>query len=127
MLLFTPQALHFPMRLCDPTPLASLFVCCQLPESPHPANTDRSCVLPPQTTAVVRIPFEIVKQQLQAKLHDGAAACIRHIWATKGVSGFFTGYSSLVLREVSRCSVSRSHLCCCPSLCHAAAGCDEST
>ncbi|EDQ90313.1 uncharacterized protein MONBRDRAFT_32044 [Monosiga brevicollis MX1] len=50
--------------------------------------------------AVIRTPFEIVKQQLQAKIHDRPTTAVRHIWQTQGFKGFFNGYFSLVLREV---------------------------
>lgn len=52
------------------------------------------------TTAVVRMPFEIVKQQLQAGAHGSARDCVRHILVTQGPTGFWKGYFSLVLREV---------------------------
>eukprot|EP00730_Choanoeca_flexa_P008227 TRINITY_DN12464_c0_g1_i1.p2 TRINITY_DN12464_c0_g1~~TRINITY_DN12464_c0_g1_i1.p2 ORF type:complete len:278 (+),score=62.44 TRINITY_DN12464_c0_g1_i1:4909-5742(+) len=51
-------------------------------------------------TAVIRTPFEIVKQQLQAKIHATPGAAVRTIWAVHGLRGFFTGYGSLVMREV---------------------------
>ncbi|EGD79087.1 hypothetical protein PTSG_02054 [Salpingoeca rosetta] len=52
------------------------------------------------TTAVVRMPFEVVKQQLQAHVHPTTSACVSHILKTKGLPGFWEGYVSLVMREI---------------------------
>ena len=78
-----------------------------------------------QTTGVVRIPFEIVKQQLQANMHPTPGACIKHIVNTSGVRGLFKGYVSLVSREVSRSRAASPHpLLAAPALCSTSPSCD---
>eukprot|EP00049_Salpingoeca_infusionum_P010041 m.170233 g.170233 ORF g.170233 m.170233 type:complete len:287 (-) comp14524_c0_seq4:287-1147(-) len=52
------------------------------------------------TTAAVRMPFEMIKQRRQAGLCTSNTACIQDILRTKGVAGFWSGYFSLVMREV---------------------------
>lgn len=51
-------------------------------------------------TAIVRMPFETVKQQVQAGQFKTPTECIRHIVNTQGPRGFWKGYVSLVLREI---------------------------
>eukprot|EP01147_Barroeca_monosierra_P006655 gene6655-9434_t len=52
------------------------------------------------TTAVVRMPFEVVKQQLQAHIHPTTRECVSHIFSNKGITGFWEGYVSLIVREI---------------------------
>lgn len=51
--------------------------------------------------STVRVPFEVVKQQLQSGQHGGSVrVAVASIWRTQGVTGFLNGYGSLVLREL---------------------------
>jgi solute carrier family 25 (mitochondrial S-adenosylmethionine transporter), member 26 len=52
------------------------------------------------SSSTVRVPFEVVKQRLQSGINKTSAQAVRAIFAQQGVRGFFTGYSSLVLREL---------------------------
>jgi solute carrier family 25 S-adenosylmethionine transporter 26 len=49
---------------------------------------------------VVRVPFEVVKQQLQAGLHNSAFSAFRHIVKNAGPRGLYVGFWSTVLREM---------------------------
>jgi solute carrier family 25 (mitochondrial S-adenosylmethionine transporter), member 26 len=51
-------------------------------------------------SSTVRVPFEVVKQRLQSGVNKTASGAVRAIFAQQGVRGFFTGYSSLVIREL---------------------------
>ncbi len=51
-------------------------------------------------TACVRNPFEVVKQQMQAGLHDSAMNAVRYIIQKEGLAGLYNGYVSLIFREV---------------------------
>ena len=51
------------------------------------------------TSAVVRNPFEVCKQQVQAGYHTGYSVPVA-ILRTQGFKGFFAGLGSLVFREV---------------------------
>ncbi|CEO96366.1 Mitochondrial carrier protein [Plasmodiophora brassicae] len=48
----------------------------------------------------VRVPFEVVKQQLQAGMHSSTVECVKSIVRRDGVAGLYRGYMSTVLREV---------------------------
>ena len=50
--------------------------------------------------STVLTPGEVVKQQVQAGLHKDPLTACRTILKTKGVRGFYQGYSSLVARDV---------------------------
>ncbi|KAI0561467.1 mitochondrial carrier (BOU / S-adenosylmethionine carrier) [Gracilaria domingensis] len=50
--------------------------------------------------STVRAPFEVVKQRVQSGLYAGAGAAIRGTIAKEGLAGFYTGYGSLVIREL---------------------------
>lgn len=50
--------------------------------------------------ATVRVPFEVVKQRLQSGVHSSAMGAVKSIIAKEGVTGFFAGYGSLILREL---------------------------
>eukprot|EP00735_Rhodelphis_limneticus_P001373 TRINITY_DN11977_c0_g1::TRINITY_DN11977_c0_g1_i1::g.16926::m.16926 TRINITY_DN11977_c0_g1::TRINITY_DN11977_c0_g1_i1::g.16926 ORF type:complete len:321 (-),score=0.70,sp/Q94AG6/SAMC1_ARATH/41.40/3e-70,Mito_carr/PF00153.22/1.1e-14,Mito_carr/PF00153.22/1.1e-16,Mito_carr/PF00153.22/4e-29 TRINITY_DN11977_c0_g1_i1:464-1426(-) len=47
-----------------------------------------------------RVPFEVVKQQLQAGLHTNSFDCVRAILRTRGFIGLYTGFVSQVFREI---------------------------
>lgn len=49
---------------------------------------------------VMRVPFEILKQRLQAGLHATTSAAALHVYHTNGLRGFYTGFWSTVAREV---------------------------
>lgn len=49
---------------------------------------------------LVRNPFEVVKQQMQAGLHKSTGAAFSSILKSSGVRGFYVGYGSTVLREI---------------------------
>mmetsp|Transcript_5837 Transcript_5837/g.17472 ORF Transcript_5837/g.17472 Transcript_5837/m.17472 type:complete len:344 (+) Transcript_5837:141-1172(+) len=51
-------------------------------------------------SSAVRVPFEVVKQRLQAGSFASAGQAVRAILAAEGVRGLFTGYGSLVMREM---------------------------
>jgi solute carrier family 25 S-adenosylmethionine transporter 26 len=50
--------------------------------------------------ALVRNPFEVVKQQMQAGMHESAVGAVRSIVKADGFIGLYNGYSSLVMREI---------------------------
>lgn len=50
--------------------------------------------------STVRAPFEVIKQRLQSGLYSGAGAAIRGTFANQGFAGFYTGYFSLIIREL---------------------------
>jgi solute carrier family 25 (mitochondrial S-adenosylmethionine transporter), member 26 len=50
--------------------------------------------------STVRVPFEVVKQRLQSGLNKSTAEAVRAVIAKEGVGGFFTGYTSLIVREL---------------------------
>mmetsp|Transcript_6503 Transcript_6503/g.19744 ORF Transcript_6503/g.19744 Transcript_6503/m.19744 type:complete len:290 (+) Transcript_6503:138-1007(+) len=52
------------------------------------------------TSSAVRVPFEKVKQRLQAGLDRGTLAAFRQLLCSGGVRGLFSGYSTLVVREL---------------------------
>lgn len=51
-------------------------------------------------SSTVRVPFEVVKQRMQSGMYTSARAAVRGTLAKEGVAGFFSGYGSLVLREL---------------------------
>lgn len=50
--------------------------------------------------STVRAPFEVVKQRLQSGMYGSPLAAVRSIAAKEGFTGFFTGYTSLMIREL---------------------------
>eukprot|EP00188_Purpureofilum_apyrenoidigerum_P004085 Plantae.Rhodophyta-Purpureofilum_apyrenoidigerum.ctg44682.p1 GENE.Plantae.Rhodophyta-Purpureofilum_apyrenoidigerum.ctg44682~~Plantae.Rhodophyta-Purpureofilum_apyrenoidigerum.ctg44682.p1 ORF type:complete len:295 (+),score=44.13 Plantae.Rhodophyta-Purpureofilum_apyrenoidigerum.ctg44682:112-996(+) len=52
------------------------------------------------TSSAVRVPFEKVKQRLQAGLDKGTVSAFRHLLHGQGLRGLFSGYSTLVIREL---------------------------
>mmetsp|Transcript_16012 Transcript_16012/g.19869 ORF Transcript_16012/g.19869 Transcript_16012/m.19869 type:complete len:279 (+) Transcript_16012:216-1052(+) len=49
---------------------------------------------------LVRVPTENVKQKLQAGLYKRTSTALKGIIETQGLSGFYTGYSITLLREI---------------------------
>ncbi|XP_064400358.1 mitochondrial S-adenosylmethionine carrier protein-like isoform X1 [Halichondria panicea] len=49
---------------------------------------------------IARVPFELVKQRLQANCHLKASFVVRNILATEGLRGLFRGYFSTVTRDI---------------------------
>ncbi|KAJ1502690.1 hypothetical protein HMI55_002783 [Coelomomyces lativittatus] len=52
------------------------------------------------SACVVRVPTEVVKQRLQAKLYSSTWNAIWTMYRTEGILGFYRGYFSTVLREI---------------------------
>lgn len=52
------------------------------------------------SSSTVRVPFEVVKQRIQSGQYATARAAIKGTMASQGVPGFFSGYGSLLLREL---------------------------
>lgn len=50
--------------------------------------------------SVVRAPFEVVKQRLQAGVDPSAAAALRNVLKAGGPGGFYRGWSALALRDL---------------------------
>ena len=50
--------------------------------------------------ALIRTPAEVVKSKMQLGKYDSVSSSVSHIVKTKGIPGLFTGYLSLVLREI---------------------------
>mmetsp|Transcript_9880 Transcript_9880/g.17800 ORF Transcript_9880/g.17800 Transcript_9880/m.17800 type:complete len:335 (-) Transcript_9880:354-1358(-) len=51
-------------------------------------------------SSAVRVPFELVKQKLQTGQYSSVLNAVRGIVAKDGIKGLYTGYFSLVLREL---------------------------
>uniref|UniRef100_A0A0G4HR27 Mitochondrial carrier protein n=1 Tax=Chromera velia CCMP2878 TaxID=1169474 RepID=A0A0G4HR27_9ALVE len=49
---------------------------------------------------IVRVPFEVVKQQMQAGLGNSLRETVKSVWKARGLAGFYAGYSATVLREI---------------------------
>lgn len=52
------------------------------------------------SSSTVRSPFEVVKQRMQSGMYTSATAATKMIFKKEGLGGFYTGYGSLVLREL---------------------------
>ncbi|KAA8499634.1 putative S-adenosylmethionine carrier 2, chloroplastic [Porphyridium purpureum] len=52
------------------------------------------------SSCVVRTPFETVKQLVQAGLYSSGRDAVRGVLAEQGIGGLYTGYLSLVAREL---------------------------
>jgi solute carrier family 25 S-adenosylmethionine transporter 26 len=50
--------------------------------------------------SVVRVPFEVVKQNLQAGYYRSSVAAVKAIVAKEGVRGLYRGWGSLIAREI---------------------------
>eukprot|EP00921_Rhytidocystis_pertsovi_P023466 GHVQ01037529.1.p1 GENE.GHVQ01037529.1~~GHVQ01037529.1.p1 ORF type:complete len:201 (+),score=11.98 GHVQ01037529.1:1305-1907(+) len=48
----------------------------------------------------VRVPFELIKQQMQVGLQHSLTSAVHNIHNTLGMRGFFLGFGSTVMREV---------------------------
>ena len=48
----------------------------------------------------VRNPLEVLKQQMQAGLHENTLATVKHIFREEGIRGFFAGYLATVARDI---------------------------
>ena len=48
----------------------------------------------------VRVPVEMIKQQMQAGQHRSMQAAAQSIWKTSGAKGFYKGYGITMFREV---------------------------
>jgi solute carrier family 25 (mitochondrial S-adenosylmethionine transporter), member 26 len=59
-----------------------------------------SAALADVCVTVVRNPFEVVKQQMQAGMHASTAAAVRSILSSQGVRGLYAGWASTVAREI---------------------------
>lgn len=51
-------------------------------------------------SSVVLVPGELIKQRLQMGQYNTIGSAIKSIWDTKGITGFFTGYSGVCLRDI---------------------------
>ena len=52
------------------------------------------------TQALVRNPFEVVKQNLQVGKYKNMVECAIDIFQHKSVGGFYSGYFSFIMREI---------------------------
>ena len=51
--------------------------------------------------ALVRCPFEVVKQNMQLGAYNTTKEAISHIWQTKGLTrGFYAGFGSFIMRDI---------------------------
>eukprot|EP00054_Salpingoeca_dolichothecata_P018085 m.110543 g.110543 ORF g.110543 m.110543 type:complete len:267 (-) comp22727_c0_seq1:75-875(-) len=51
-------------------------------------------------SAIVRVPFELVKQKMQAGVYQATSVAVKDIFQRHGLRGFFQGYSATVAREI---------------------------
>jgi solute carrier family 25 (mitochondrial S-adenosylmethionine transporter), member 26 len=60
----------------------------------------------------VRVPTEVVKQRMQAGQHSSLAKAVSATYnETRGIAGFYRGYTTTILREVDEdtwCDPSKS-------------------
>ncbi|CDJ37040.1 mitochondrial carrier domain-containing protein, putative [Eimeria tenella] len=52
------------------------------------------------SACVIRNPFEVVKQQVQLRLHETTAEGFSAVWRLEGPRGFFVGMGTSMLRDV---------------------------
>lgn len=108
---FTYEAAKDVLEPLAPTPAllpaahvlsASVGACARLPACgqcalahalPHPCAAEVA-------TCIVRNPFEVVKQQMQAGQHASTAAALRKLWRQGGLASFYVGYGTLLAREI---------------------------
>ena len=57
------------------------------------------------TQALVRNPFEVIKQNLQVGKYEGMWECAVDIVKHKGVGGLYNGYFSFIMREIPFSSI----------------------
>ena len=51
--------------------------------------------------ALVRCPFEVIKQNMQIGTYSSTLQAVNHIWQTKGfINGFYAGFTSFVMRDI---------------------------
>ena len=55
--------------------------------------------------ALVRNPFEVVKQNLQVGKYSGMLECGMDIFKHKGLGGLYNGYLSFIMREIPFSSI----------------------
>ncbi|CAI6011180.1 unnamed protein product, partial [Closterium sp. NIES-65] len=51
-------------------------------------------------SSLVRVPPEVVKQRVQAGQFAGLLAAVTSMWRAEGLPGFYTGYSTMVARDI---------------------------
>ncbi|GJP51824.1 hypothetical protein CLOM_g10956 [Closterium sp. NIES-68] len=51
-------------------------------------------------SSIVRVPPEVVKQRVQAGQFRGFLAAVTSMWRAEGLLGFYTGYSTMVARDI---------------------------
>ncbi|KAJ1722315.1 S-adenosylmethionine transporter [Coemansia erecta] len=71
-----------------------------LPASQLPLAHMLAASLGEIAACLVRVPTEVLKQRLQAQQHRGLAAAARATYAMEGLSGFYRGYLTQVVREI---------------------------
>ncbi|XP_955118.1 mitochondrial carrier, putative [Theileria annulata] len=52
------------------------------------------------TSLIIRNPFEVVKQQLQAGLYSGTGEAFYNIYRLQGIRGLYAGFFSTLIREI---------------------------
>ena len=55
--------------------------------------------------ALVRNPFEVVKQNLQVGHYKTTWECAKDIFKHKSIAGFYSGYFSFIMREIPFSSI----------------------
>ena len=55
--------------------------------------------------ALVRNPFEVIKQNLQVGKYKSMLECTVDIYRHKSISGFYAGYFSFIMREIPFSSI----------------------
>eukprot|EP00743_Colponemidia_sp_Colp-15_P008093 GILK01008769.1.p1 GENE.GILK01008769.1~~GILK01008769.1.p1 ORF type:complete len:301 (-),score=28.55 GILK01008769.1:41-907(-) len=76
------------------------YLSTELPSLPLPFVHMLSAATADVASCAVRVPFEVVKQRLQAGMHRSSLDAIRTIVKDRGFRGLYAGYSSTVLREI---------------------------
>lgn len=56
-------------------------------------------------SSVVRVPPEVIKQRVQAGFYKNMLEAGVTIWKDEGIAGFYTGYSSMVARDIPYAAV----------------------
>ncbi|KAK8792768.1 hypothetical protein WA158_004932 [Blastocystis sp. Blastoise] len=51
-------------------------------------------------TCLVRNPFEVLKNNVQVGTYKNTRLAMSGIWKNRGISGFLTGYKTLIMREI---------------------------
>jgi solute carrier family 25 S-adenosylmethionine transporter 26 len=55
--------------------------------------------------ALIRNPFEVIKQNLQVGKYSNMVECAVDIFKHKSVGGFYSGYLSFIMREIPFSSI----------------------